>query len=159
MLSGLGRADLESTMASLGLDPSSTDPHANGVRPPLSPLPPPPCSQHPARSLTVPHARGTHLWAVGRRARVLTSYRAACWAGPSPTATSRMMPHGGHAQVSFEEFATFLAGQPECFTDWFDAATYAHHENNVDRSARGGESKRPVVESPWSQFTSECQRF
>jgi hypothetical protein len=23
----------------------------------------------------------------------------------------------------------------------------------------GGESKRLVVESPWSQFTSECQRF
>eukprot|EP01047_Picozoa_sp_COSAG01_P107452 COSAG01_NODE_36471_length_517_cov_1.114833_2_plen_79_part_01 len=22
-----------------------------------------------------------------------------------------------------------------------------------------GESKRPVVESPWSPFTSECQRF
>eukprot|EP01047_Picozoa_sp_COSAG01_P045075 COSAG01_NODE_4127_length_5326_cov_3.238569_5_plen_96_part_00 len=25
--------------------------------------------------------------------------------------------------------------------------------------ARAGESKRPVVESPWSQSASECQRF
>jgi hypothetical protein len=26
-------------------------------------------------------------------------------------------------------------------------------------SSLSGESKRLVVESPWSQFTSECQRF
>jgi hypothetical protein len=26
-------------------------------------------------------------------------------------------------------------------------------------AAAFGESKRLVVESPWSQFTSECQRF
>jgi hypothetical protein len=26
-------------------------------------------------------------------------------------------------------------------------------------AARPGESKRLVVESPWSQCTSECQRF
>jgi hypothetical protein len=34
--------------------------------------------------------------------------------------------------------------------DWNDDVLYAPGT---------GESKRLVVESPWSQFTSECQRF
>ena len=32
-------------------------------------------------------------------------------------------------------------------------------EEAEQRSTAAGESKRLVVESPWSQFTSECQRF
>jgi P-type Cu+ transporter len=36
--------------------------------------------------------------------------------------------------------------------EWLDA-----HADDEQES--GGESKRLVVESPWSQFTSECQRF
>jgi|EP01047_Picozoa_sp_COSAG01_P013373 hypothetical protein len=32
-------------------------------------------------------------------------------------------------------------------------------ETGAESHPHGGASKRLVVESPWSQFTSECQRF
>eukprot|EP01047_Picozoa_sp_COSAG01_P033741 COSAG01_NODE_2498_length_7565_cov_341.465711_2_plen_115_part_00 len=45
-----------------------------------------------------------------------------------------------------------------------DGFTYEHQairELMISAAARdgGGESKRQVVESPWSQLTSECRRF
>jgi hypothetical protein len=45
------------------------------------------------------------------------------------------------------------AGQVCCTVVVGDAAAAAA------AAAAGGESKRLVVESPWSQLTSECQRF
>ena len=38
-------------------------------------------------------------------------------------------------------------------------AEAAHEEGEELSAMLGGESKRPAVESPWSQLTSECQRF
>jgi hypothetical protein len=35
----------------------------------------------------------------------------------------------------------------------------SQRKKKAGAGADSGESKRLVVESPWSQFTSECQRF
>jgi acyl-CoA synthetase (AMP-forming)/AMP-acid ligase II len=46
-------------------------------------------------------------------------------------------------------------------TGEIEAALFKHKRIHGRHSALAncGESKRPVVESPWSQFTSECHRF